>query len=79
MLKDKNEKFIVLFETTTSAMALEKFAKLAKSKGRLIPTPTSIRAGCGFAWCSELEEQDLITKVISDNNLSFEKYIIINI
>ncbi len=79
MLRKKEDKFIVVFETTTNAMALEKHAKLAGSKGRLIPTPPSIRAGCGFAWCSPVDEEILIRQLIIDENISTTDQVIFNI
>ena len=77
MLRKKEEKFVVVFDTTTSAMSLEKHAKLMGSKGRLIPTPPSIRAGCGFAWSSPVEEEFSIKKIIVDNDIIVADQIIV--
>ena len=76
MLRKKEEKFLVVFDTTASAMALEKYAKLAGSTGRLIPTPTSIRSGCGFAYSSPVVEELLIRQLIIDQNIQIADQII---
>ena len=69
MLRKKEERFVVVFDTTASAMAMEKQAKLAGSIGRLIPTPPSIRGGCGFAWSSPVAEEVWIRQMILDKKI----------
>lgn len=41
---------IVTFDTTSQAMHFEQSCEV---KGRLIPIPSTISAGCGLAWRSE--------------------------
>jgi len=56
MTRQKKPRLVVAFNTTTAAMAFDDICKL----GRLIPLPTQIRAGCGLAYCAELEfEKDI--------------------
>lgn len=43
------EKILVSFDSTTQAMAMEKFCKENKIEGRMIPLPKKISAGCGIA------------------------------
>lgn len=47
----ENNKFIIIsFNTTTDAMAFEKFCIGNKIGGKLISVPKEIDAGCGLAW-----------------------------
>lgn len=48
-------RLVITFHTTTEAMAMEQACKEAEADGRLIPVPRSISAGCGLAWCANLE------------------------
>ena len=46
-----NNKFIIIsFNTTTDAMAFEKFCIGNKIGGKLISVPKEIDSGCGLAW-----------------------------
>lgn len=49
-MRPKELQCVVTFQTTTEAMAFEKVAKEVGFKGRLIPLPRAISAGCGLAW-----------------------------
>ena len=69
MLRQKEESFVVIFDTTSQAMAMEKYSKLAGATGRLIPTPPSIRAGCGFAYRCPISEKPLIQTIIAEKNI----------
>jgi hypothetical protein len=55
-MKIRQEYQILTFHTTSAAMAMEKFAMEAGVKGRLIPVPREISAGCGLAWRMRPEE-----------------------
>ncbi|MFI3172312.1 MAG: DUF3343 domain-containing protein [Eubacteriales bacterium] len=56
-MRKKEWKLVITFHTTTDAMAMEKACKELGAKGRLIPVPRAISAGCGMAWCCALEER----------------------
>ena len=47
---DNNKYIIISFNTTTDAMAFEKFCIDNKIGGKLISVPKEIDAGCGLAW-----------------------------
>ncbi|MBS4960399.1 MAG: DUF3343 domain-containing protein [Clostridiales bacterium] len=49
----REEKVIVVFDSTAHAMEMEAVCQKSKISGRLIPTPSNITAGCGLAWCAE--------------------------
>ena len=51
-MREKQERFVVTFVTTTGAMAMERACRAAGLPGRLIPVPRSITAGCGMCWAA---------------------------
>lgn len=64
-MRKKELKLIITFHTTADAMAMEKTCKEQNVSGRLIPVPRVISAGCGLAWCTELDEREAIQGVMS--------------
>ena len=56
-MREKQERFVVTFATTTGAMAMERACRAAGLPGRLIPVPRSITAGCGMCWSAPPEAQ----------------------
>lgn len=62
----KTEKLVITFHTTTDAMAMERFCKERSADGRLIPVPRAISAGCGLAWCANLESEAALTALMHD-------------
>lgn len=59
-MRPAERKILVTFETTTSAIAFEKAAKRTGLKGRLIPVPRQITAGCGLCYCAPVDERSLV-------------------
>ena len=49
MRKRKEERLVVSFHTTTDAVAMRALGKSAGLRGRMIPVPRQISAGCGLA------------------------------
>ena len=72
MLRKKEKKLIVTFHTTADAMAMEKACKEAGTKGRLIPVPRALSAGCGLAWCAEPEEKEQIARIMEEKKIEAE-------
>lgn len=64
-MRKKEEKFVVTFYTTTDAMGMEKYCKQENVPGRLIPVPKSISAGCGLAWCADVNQESAILAALS--------------
>ena len=64
MFREKRERFLVTFPTTTQAMKMEEAARLGGLEGRLIPVPVQISAGCGMAWISPLEKREEVLACI---------------
>lgn len=84
-----NNKFIIIsFNTTTDAMAFEKFCIENKIGGKLISVPKEIDAGCGLAWeikinYDEANSVDIENKkigeikdMVSSNGLKCDKIVI---
>lgn len=62
-MRPEEKKVLVTFETTTTAMAFEEEAKKAGLKGRLIPVPKQITAGCGLSYCAPVCERSGVQKL----------------
>ena len=66
-MREKQERFMVTFATTTGAMAMERACRAADLPGRLIPVPRSITAGCGMCWSAPQDaRQELEALVIRE-------------
>ncbi|MDO4460478.1 MAG: DUF3343 domain-containing protein [Clostridia bacterium] len=66
----RSEKLVITFFTTASAMAMEKFCKEEKAKGRIIPVPGNISADCGLAWCADNEDEDDLLDLMVRHHIS---------
>jgi hypothetical protein len=63
-MRKKTMKLVVTFHTTAQAIGMEKMCAKMNVPGRLIPVPTSISAGCGLAWSTDLADRELIESVM---------------
>lgn len=72
-LRKKELKLVVTFHTTADAMEMEKICKKQGIKGKLIPIPRALSAGCGLAWKSCVEDKQNIENVLKDNKNFEEK------
>lgn len=64
---------VITFHTTTGAMHMENVAKAAGAKGRLIPVPRVISAGCGLSWREPADNKDAILQIIKDNDIEIDE------
>ena len=71
-MRKKELKLVIAFHTTADAMAMEKICKETGTPGRLIPVPRVISAGCGLAWCTELENREQITAILLEAGIEEE-------
>lgn len=71
-MRKKELKLVIAFHTTADAMAMEKICKETGTPGRLIPIPRVISAGCGLAWCTELENREQITAILLEAGIEEE-------
>lgn len=72
-MRKKELKLVITFHTTADAMAMEKVCKEKDSPGRLIPVPRAISAGCGLAWCAELENREQLLEVMQAVGIESEE------
>ena len=59
-MREKEEKLVITFKSTTDAMQMEDIAKEHNIEGRLIPLPVSISASCGLAFCTNIENRQKV-------------------
>ena len=71
-MRKKELKAVVTFHTTGETIKFEKACKRENVKGRLITVPREISAGCGFAWCSDLELKEKLREICKMENIDSE-------
>lgn len=72
MRKRKEERLVVSFRTTTDAVAMRSLGKSAGLRGRMIPVPRQISAGCGLAWSEPADNADALHRAIESHALEYE-------
>lgn len=72
-MRKKEMKLVVTFHTTADAMAMEKACKEMNVPGRIIPVPREISAGCGLAWCAELDDREEIQDAMKKSGIEQEE------
>ena len=53
-MRNKENRLVITFHSTTEAMEAEKRLKELGVPGRLIPIPRQLSAGCGLAWSADV-------------------------
>ena len=71
-MRERTEKCVVTFRTTTGAMAMERSCKEAGLPGRLIPVPRSITAGCGLCWAAPREAREAVEDLVVKEHLDVD-------
>lgn len=71
-MREKTEKCVVTFRTTTGAMAMERTCKAANVPGRLIPVPRTITAGCGLCWAAPREARETVEDLVMEQRLDVD-------
>lgn len=66
------QKLVITFPTTTAAIAWERVCKSENLPGRLIPVPPKIKAGCGLAWLTTVEQRKLLLAGVEEFNLDYD-------
>lgn len=69
MLRKPQLRLVITFHTTAEALKTEKLAREQGLKGRLIPVPQVLSAGCGLAWSAPLETQTAMETVLEQGNI----------
>ena len=71
-MRERTEKCIVTFRTTTGAMAMEQACRQAGLPGRLIPVPRAITAGCGMCWAAPPEARTALEELVIKEHLDLD-------
>ena len=71
-MREKTEKCVVTFRTTTGAMAMERLCREQGVPGRLIPVPRSITAGCGMCWAAPREAREAVEDLVVKEHLDVD-------
>ncbi len=71
-MREKTEKLVLTFQSTTAAMAMEKACMQKKTPGRLIPVPREISAGCGMAWCAPREAKEAVLQTAEEAHIEIQ-------
>ena len=72
-MRKKELRVIFTFKNTTSAMAMEKLCKEKGMKGRLIPVPRCITAGCGLSWSAPIEAKEVLIDVMKQYEMNYDQ------
>ena len=75
MSRQKKPKLVVAFNATIQALAFDDICKL----GRLIPLPPQIRAGCGLAYCTDVEFENEIDKILVEHRIEYFAKQVVNL
>lgn len=65
---------IIAFNSVNYAILLEKILKEKNIKCRIIPTPRSIDINCGVSIMYDEYDENLIRKVIDENNIIIKDF-----
>ena len=66
----KKPTLIITFDTTTQAMAMEKFCAQRNLPGRLIPVPREITAGCGMSWKADPKDRPALEAFVAEKGIT---------
>lgn len=73
-----DKSLIITFYTQADSIAASRALK-GKTKGRLIPTPRCVSAGCGYAWCDLIKNKDTVIKTLCDKKIQYQDAIEANL
>lgn len=71
-MRERSEKCVVTFRTTSGAMAMEAACGAAGLPGRLIPVPRSITAGCGLCWAAPPDSREAMEELVIKKGLDVD-------
>lgn len=72
------ELLYVTFYTSSEAVATEYTCKKEKVTGKLISVPRELSSGCGMAFESSKDNFKIITALLKDNDIEYEKIVLLN-
>ena len=75
-MRERRERCVVTFRTTTGAMEMERSCEEAGLPGRLIPVPRarfpSTVSGCGMCWAAPPEARDALEELAVKKRLDVD-------
>lgn len=71
-MREKKEVVVISFKNIDYALRLEELIKDRKFLGRVIPTPSSISASCGFSFRLDKQYEQEILEILSSNSIEYE-------
>ena len=74
-MRKKELRLVVTFASTHQAMKMEQYAKDEKIRGRIIPLPREISAGCGLCYSAPPEARDEVLSVVEKYELTPEQVV----
>ena len=72
-MRQKEERLIIAFRSTHDAIGFEEAAVKAGAKGRLIPLPKEISAGCGLSWSAPPDEKEALAAVLEQSGIEAQE------
>lgn len=69
-MKEQGLKLLLSFETTTSAMAMERACRREGMDGRLIPIPRDLAAGCGMVWRARVSDRSTLVDIANREGIA---------
>ena len=71
-MRQKRERCVITFPTTTAAMEMESACREAGLPGRLIPVPRVITAGCGLCWAAPPESREALEELVMTEGVQID-------
>ena len=71
----KEKRIVITFKNTVEVMRMEETARRLHLSGRIIPIPGSVSAGCGLCFMARPEDEALLTDVMRENGISWERIV----
>ena len=67
---------VIAFASTEQALAAE---AMFTQRGRMIPIPAQVSAGCGLAWKAETSEEQVLLDALRETGIGFETYALVEL
>lgn len=71
-MRERRERCVVTFRTTTGAMEMERSCEETGLPGRLIPVPRAITAGCSMCWAAPPEAREALEELAVKKRLDVD-------
>ncbi len=71
-MRERTERCVVTFRTTTGAMSMESACLEAGLPGRLIPVPRAVNDGCRVSWTAPPEARTALEELVIEKHLDVD-------